>query len=206
MFSFPEGPQPVSHAEPGLEPAARLVVEVPHWTSVITIVDNDLQAVTGLSKLEPLSDDWEGAFAVIDLPAGAYNIEARLGGNTQSMWVVAPEGQVTRVPAAMWDRLALATSMPLATAIAPRPADDPAPATAHHLSRMSGALPPGTAPSPDDARLFLFGRLTGTMPMAARNWDIELIAETGASVVKLTDQPPRVEADFWSCSIAVPKG
>lgn len=204
MFNFLDGPQAISVEVPELGTGARLIVEVPHWTTVIAIVDNALQPADGLSKLEPLTDGREGAFATIDLAAGAYNVEAKLGGNTQSVWVVASEGHETRLPMEMWDGLELSTSMPLASAIDGTPADDPLVVTAFDLSQEEGAAPASGAATAAETKLFLFGRLAGSS--APTSWDVQLIDESGAVVARLLDQPPRVEDAFWSCTFDLPRG
>ena len=206
MFNFLDGPQASSIEAPELGTGARLVVEVPHWTTVLAIVDNALQPAEGLSKLEPLTDGREGAFATIDLAAGAYNVEAKLGGNTQSVWVVASEGHETRLPMDMWDGLELSTSMPLASAIDGTPADDPLVVTAHELSQDAVAGPAPAGATATETRLFLFGRLAGASAATQTSWDVQLLDESGAAIARLIDQPPRVEDAFWSCTFDLPRG
>jgi hypothetical protein len=207
MFRFPEGPQPTSVEVAQLGDKARLVLEVPHWTAAVAIVDNDLRPVESVSKLEPIAGEGDAARATVEVPAGAYSVEAKLGGHTQTMWVVARAGHETRVPSAAWNGLALATSMPLASKIDGTPADDPLIGEVHRLSlETTPALLTDPATS-KDARLFLFGRLA--CPPEHRGldmWDIQLIDETGAEAVRLADHERASDDSFWSCTFDLPKG
>ncbi|HYI41120.1 MAG TPA: hypothetical protein VE053_12465 [Allosphingosinicella sp.] len=207
MFRFPEGPQPTSVEVPQLGERARLILEVPHWTAAVAIVDNDLRPVEGVSKLEPLVGGGEAASATVEVPAGAYNVEAKLGGHIQTMWVVAQAGYETRVPAAAWDGLELATSMPLASAIDGTPPDDPMVGEVRRLSRVTRPAlltDPGTS---NDARLFLFGRLAGpSKRQGPPAWDIRLVDEKGDEAARLADHEPATDDSFWSCAFDLPKG
>lgn len=207
MFRYPEGPQPTSVAAPKLGERARLILEVPHWTTVVTIVDNDLRPVEGLSKLERLASGEDAASATVELPAGAYSVEARLGGHTQTMWVVAQKGHETRVPAAAWDGLTLATSMPIASAIDGTPPSDPLVGEVERLSLESAPAPALNPVGPANARLFLFGRLADAPDKTtSAAWDIQLIDANGAMAVNLLDHGP-VQGDFfWSFTYDLPKG
>jgi hypothetical protein len=206
MFSFPEGPQPVSTAAPDLGDRARLIVEVPHWSAVVSVTDNDLRPVEGLSRLEPLTEGGEGASASVVLAGGVYSVEASLGGNSQSHWVVAAEGHETRVPMGMWDSLVLATSMPLASPIDGTPPDDPLVGTACELSQECSVGPAHEAGPATETRLFLFGRLAQGHAQAPAAWDLELLDEAGTTVARLADQAPRVEPAFWSSTLDLPRG
>lgn len=206
MFRFPDGPQPISTPAPDLGDMARLVVELPHWSAGISVVDRNLRPVDGLSKVEQKGRGQEGASAIIQLAAGTYGIEARLGGNSQTHWVIALEGQETRVPVEMWDSLNLTTSMPIASPIDGTPADDPLVGTAHDRSRESRSAAASAPVTTGQAKLFLFGHLSRGSAQARSAWDIELNDETGASVARLLDEPPRVEESHWSCTLNLPAG
>ncbi|HEY8610184.1 MAG TPA: hypothetical protein VIL69_02720 [Roseomonas sp.] len=115
------------HAAPEPVATGSLLVELPHWTTRVRILDRllrPIQITTVRSIFEPIAT--EHALARVELPPGAYTVELTLGGTTVRRSVTVPPGRETRLTHEAWTSGGSAAGRPAADADAPATAPPPA--------------------------------------------------------------------------------
>lgn len=93
--------------------AGRLVVEVPHWTAQLRVLDSLLQPVTGIGPIIQSTVDSAIYQSETELPPGVYQVEASLEGKAQRHLVIVRSDRETRIAHKRW-KIGLTSAAPLA--------------------------------------------------------------------------------------------
>ncbi len=184
---------------------SRIVVDVPHWSASVAVIDNDLRPVTDIGKVAPVDDDPFRGRIEIAVPPGLYEVRVSLNGHVAAQWVVAPEDGVATLERGSWTGLTLDTAMPL-------PAAAPGPETNDRLSHAA-ALASTRAPRQNsDTRLLLFATAAAVPDgEIARDFDLDvaLLDAQGEIVVTLADPEAGlrvVPRRMWRCAFDLHPG
>lgn len=187
---------------------ARLVIEVPHWSAAVAVIDNDLKTVESIGKIVAGANGTGQIEA--ELPAGAYEVQVTLDGKTQALWAVLGGGETKMIPASSWDRLGIETAMPLAQPQPTAGADDQLADCAAKASKAP-PLPTERRSDAPAARLSIFA--TAIAPDGGEpadfDLDVRLLDEDGALVVDLAapgSQPSVVPGRLWQCAFDLEPG
>jgi len=160
-----------------------LIVEVPHWSADVNILDNLLQLVTGSLDLKA-SPEHDGAYyAEIKLAEGIYQVDVSLEGESESQFVLVQFNQRTTIKKESWKKLHFVSAAPLKGTASSREWHMEA---AYKWSReVTWANSPGGHQR--TSRLFLFVRTNEPKKYTRFAEGLRLLSPTGELITDLSE-------------------
>ncbi|HEU0301448.1 MAG TPA: hypothetical protein VFR37_18460, partial [Longimicrobium sp.] len=166
-----------------------LVVELPHWSAEVRVLDNLYQPVTGV-----LAGEGSDPAVKVSLPPGIYEVEVSLGARSARESVLVRPGRPVTLGREKWASLASTSAAPLAGTDSMR--------EAHAAAAVEWSRKPLRSTSGSDSRLFVFVRTLEPKRYPQFAEGLRLLDADGREVADLSREGRRDAAQGWTAFCA----